>query len=147
MANNYSELLKDPQWQKMRLKILERDNFCCQVCLDDKTTLHVHHRKYISGRKPWEYTEDDLVTLCAPCHQIETESFKITCDKLLEASQQRLLSNEVSQLADGIMCADITYPFEVILTMIQTVLKDREFQKQVMDLFFERLKNGKKKDN
>ena len=31
--------------------------------------LHIHHNYYISNRKPWEYENSALVTLCASCHQ------------------------------------------------------------------------------
>lgn len=30
--------------------------------------LHVHHKYYIRGRKPWEYDDDALITLCNWCH-------------------------------------------------------------------------------
>jgi len=65
---SYSELLKDPRWQKKRLKVLERDNFLCSSCGDGTTQLHVHHKKYINGKKPWEYKLDMLTTLCCDCH-------------------------------------------------------------------------------
>lgn len=31
--------------------------------------LNVHHTYYIKGRKPWEYGNDTLVTLCENCHK------------------------------------------------------------------------------
>jgi len=68
---SYSEQLKDPRWQKKRLQIMERDGFQCALCMDDKSTLHVHHKKYIYGRKPWEYKNEALVTLCENCHKKE----------------------------------------------------------------------------
>ena len=67
--NNYSELLKDPRWQKKRLKILERDKFQCRSCMADDKTLHVHHIEYKDGKKPWEYPDADLITLCEKCHE------------------------------------------------------------------------------
>jgi len=30
--------------------------------------LEVHHRRYILNRLPWEYPNDDLITLCNHCH-------------------------------------------------------------------------------
>lgn len=68
MKKNYSEILKDPQWQRKRLEVLERDKFTCQSCNDTKATLHVHHRYYISGRLPWEYPGFCYLTLCKTCH-------------------------------------------------------------------------------
>lgn len=70
MKKNYLDLLKNPKWQKKRLKIFQRDNFRCKLCNDDKTTLNVHHKKYIKNHKPWEYNEDDLITLCDDCHNL-----------------------------------------------------------------------------
>ena len=71
---SYIELLKDPRWQKKRLEILQRDNFTCQICPRTKTksTLQVHHKKYIKGKNPWEYENEDLITVCEQCHEIIT---------------------------------------------------------------------------
>ena len=71
----YSTDLKKSKWQKKRLEILKRDNFTCQECLDTEQTLHVHHCNYIKGKKPWEYENESLITLCELCHQIETDDF------------------------------------------------------------------------
>lgn len=76
MANTtYSEKLKSPLWQKKRLEILNRDNFTCVLCSDTETELHIHHNEYISGKKPWEYENDNFQTLCKHCHAI-TEVYK-----------------------------------------------------------------------
>lgn len=64
-------MLKDPIWQRRRLEILNRDKFSCQKCGNDKDTLHIHHRHYINGRKPWDYPDTLLVTLCHKCHKEE----------------------------------------------------------------------------
>lgn len=70
----YMQKLRDPRWQKMRLKIMERDGFECQNCGDSESTLNVHHRDYERGKEPWDYPEDWLITFCETCHQEETES-------------------------------------------------------------------------
>ena len=31
--------------------------------------LNVHHKLYVRGKKPWEYSEDHLITLCESCHK------------------------------------------------------------------------------
>lgn len=64
----YKEQLLHPNWQRKRLEILQRDDFCCRLCCDTETTLHVHHKQYAKGRMAWEYPNDELVTLCAECH-------------------------------------------------------------------------------
>lgn len=70
--SEYSKLLQDPRWQKKRLEILQRDNWTCRNCgsgLNEGVTLHVHHIRYIKGKKPWEYENDNLITYCENCHQ------------------------------------------------------------------------------
>lgn len=69
MANDFFELYKHPLWQKKRLEIMERDKFQCQNCYSADKTLNVHHTAYEKGRKPWEYADGFLVTLCEDCHQ------------------------------------------------------------------------------
>lgn len=68
---NYSEKLRSPLWQKKRLEILQRDNFTCLNCGDNKSHLHVHHLQYLRFKDPWEYDNDYLITLCNKCHNEE----------------------------------------------------------------------------
>lgn len=69
----YAEMLKDPRWQKKRLEVMQRDGFRCQHCLSEDRPLQVHHLVYDKDKKPWEYENDQLITLCEDCHQRETE--------------------------------------------------------------------------
>lgn len=64
----YSNLLKDPRWQKKRLEVLERDDWTCLSCGDSTSTLHVHHGFYRKNCSPWEYPNSSLHTLCEECH-------------------------------------------------------------------------------
>ncbi len=70
---SYSELLKSPKWQKKKNGILERDNYICQHCGSKEKNLQVHHLIYISGKKPWEYPDDCLITYCCDCHKSATK--------------------------------------------------------------------------
>jgi hypothetical protein len=36
--SEYSDKLKNPKWQKIRLQVLERDEWCCQYCFDGEST-------------------------------------------------------------------------------------------------------------
>jgi hypothetical protein len=65
---SYSELLKDPKWQEKRLRIMDRDHFRCRICNTNEVTLNVHHKKYIKGKAPWEYSDADLLAVCEDCH-------------------------------------------------------------------------------
>ena len=69
--SKYKNLLKDPRWQKKRLEILDRDGWQCRCCFEDKETLHVHHISYEKDKKPWEYHDSTLITLCEQCHEYE----------------------------------------------------------------------------
>lgn len=98
----YLEKLKDPRWQKMRLKILERDNFTCQACGDQKTTLHIHHRYYIVKTDPWEYPNEALTTLCEECHEIEKMMYPEAISELIRACKEKLFAEDIQDLATGI---------------------------------------------
>lgn len=69
---SYAEKLRDPRWQKKRLRILERDEWTCQQCYDQESTLHVHHLWYQG--EPWDAPDQALVTLCSECHEEESAS-------------------------------------------------------------------------
>lgn len=68
--STYQEKLRLPSWQKKRLQIMERDNWACLICADCGSCLQVHHKEYIYGREPWEYEDDNFMTLCEACHNL-----------------------------------------------------------------------------
>jgi 5-methylcytosine-specific restriction endonuclease McrA len=68
MAGNYFAKLKDPRWQKLRLKVLDRDDWACLCCGGKTETLHVHHGYYEGKYDPWDYDEETLHTVCESCH-------------------------------------------------------------------------------
>ena len=94
--SNYSQLLRDPRWQRKRLEILKRDNWACQGCGDTTNTLHVHHLRYLVGFSPWEYDGADLLTLCIDCHDERHELLIWLTERLALASQA-----ELHKLADN----------------------------------------------
>jgi 5-methylcytosine-specific restriction endonuclease McrA len=68
----YSQLLSTADWDIKRHEIFKRDNYICQNCGTPQTNrLTVHHKKYLTNRLPWEYDNDDLITLCDECHAKE----------------------------------------------------------------------------
>ena len=96
----YAEKLKDPRWQKKRLKILERDDWRCQMCYDNEKMLSVHHRLYRKGIDPWEYKDDELVTLCPECHEHETDCLKEYSDLLFSVLKSKFFSEDLFDLAN-----------------------------------------------
>lgn len=68
----YEQDLKDPRWQALAKKIRYRDNDRCKMCGCKKRKgmeMNVHHLRYYLNRKPWEYDESDLITICRDCHR------------------------------------------------------------------------------
>lgn len=107
--SKYSEKLRDPRWQKKRLEVMNRDKFTCQICLDDKKTLNVHHLYYRRGCEPWDYDASELITLCQECHEFESENRAGAEAQLLEALKVRgVFSVAIEELAQSI--ASMTMP-------------------------------------
>ncbi|MGC8866143.1 MAG: HNH endonuclease [Bacteroidales bacterium] len=80
--NMYESLLQTSEWQQRREEILRRDGYRCRVC-NSSDNLQVHHRQYHydtqhdSFKKPWEYDDANLITLCESCHKKGHELYKI----------------------------------------------------------------------
>lgn len=57
------------------------------VTADKHYHLEVHHKRYIYNRLPWEYKNDDLITLCNHCHTDFHQNNKVPVyseDELIE---------------------------------------------------------------
>ena len=98
----YFQKLKDPRWQKLRLQILERDQWTCQECDDKDSTLHVHHKYYLPNSESWDAPLDSLITLCEDCHEEETELMRNACRELVQSVKQKINSLDIFQLAEAI---------------------------------------------
>lgn len=72
---NYKKQLENQLWLNKRNEILQRDKYRCCKC-GSEINLQVHHKRYIDGRKAWEYDNSDLITLCNKCHYKEHHSEK-----------------------------------------------------------------------
>jgi len=143
MAKKYSEKLKDPRWQKIRLKVLERDGWACRKCLADDRTLHVHHLYYVSGKEPWEYDLDALMTLCEECHQDEYEYRREAEDKLLEVCRiLKLWADEVDTLACDLFAAGHAEQPRALFEALSWAMRAGEGQRAVMAAFEHRRRAG-----
>jgi len=60
----HNEYLQTDQWKAIRLKVLKRDNFLCQACLDAPAT-EVHHLTYNHWRFELMF---ELLSVCSNCH-------------------------------------------------------------------------------
>ena len=140
---DYSEKLKDPRWQKIRLKIFERDDWCCQLCFDRDSTLTVHHHQY-NGKDPWDTPLDMMVTLCEPCHGYEYESGKISNDRLsLAVKGKSFFTYQVNEIADGFEALWHGHSLPMppyFSTIIKYFLSNRTAFEAVAAMYFESIK-------
>lgn len=139
MAKSYSDKLKDPRWQKKRLEILSRDNFTCQSCYDNESTLHVHHKAYFKGKEPWDISNEYLITLCESCHEWETENWKYSYSLVIdELIKSPFLSSEMKILSNGLHNYRIVSDPEAVANAIALILMDPDSQMKAIDLYINR---------
>jgi hypothetical protein len=144
----YSKLLRDPRWQKLRLQIFERDDWACCKCGDTEKTLAVHHKRYIRDKKPWEYDPNDLMTLCEDCHQEEYE-LRPDCEAvLLEVLKIKgFFWHEVDMLASSLMGLKFTdHSPEVVLTAICWALRNVEMRHEIVTAYLKSLHETEAQD-
>lgn len=131
----YAEKLKDPRWQKKRLEIMGRDEFTCQICKDNSTTLHVHHKYYIYGNDPWDYEDNCFLTLCADCHESEEMQIKEYSKLLIDTfKKSEFMADDWREIAFGVKIANLAYPSFVVATLIKDLLMDKRLQDLVFDI-------------
>jgi len=68
----YSEKLKDPRWQRLRLELMEAAGWMCQECGSLTKTLEIHHIVYLRC-DPWDYPRHLYQVLCCDCHDERQE--------------------------------------------------------------------------
>ena len=88
----YAQKLRDPRWQKKRLEVMQENEFSCEICGDDSSTLNVHHKQYLKGFEPWEYHARQLACLCESCHEETHKMHDILNHVCIDETQTFLLS-------------------------------------------------------
>ena len=121
----YQQKLLDPRWQKKRLAILERDEWTCQKCFDSETTLHVHHRYYAKGKDPWDYHDALLVTLCAECHEYESNMRHKEEYLLLNILRHKgFYAEDIHGLARALSCLDFDPKFDMSMMGLEWAIRN-----------------------
>jgi hypothetical protein len=144
--HNYSDKLKDPRWQKLRLEVFQRDEFACVICGDDENTLSVHHLVYEKGKEPWEYPIKSLVTLCQVCHSAESFESKWTERMLIGVLKHcRFFSQQFNDLAEAFAFMPMVHTPEVIASVLNWALMDETIMRELTDRYFEMLMEKRKK--
>lgn len=65
----YKRYLGSPEWKAKAEKVLARDKYLCQACLE-RTAIQVHHLTY---RHIFNEPLFDLISVCGVCHKSITE--------------------------------------------------------------------------
>jgi 5-methylcytosine-specific restriction endonuclease McrA len=60
----HAEYLQTNQWKTIRQKVLKRDNYLCQGCLQNPAT-EVHHKTYQNWQNELMF---ELISVCYDCH-------------------------------------------------------------------------------
>lgn len=134
---DYSKKLRDPRWQKMRLQILERDEFTCTSCYNSEDTLHVHHRYYEAGKDPWEYPAEALVTLCENCHEVETDDLAKAKQRLIKAlSHWGFLAEQFNRVAAAIETSEPYSGHEPCADILAFAITDEDSREFITTKFW-----------
>ena len=136
----YGEKLKDPRWQKMRLQVLARDQWCCQLCFNSEATLHIHHFYYEAGKEPWDYPHEAFTTLCESCHAEEGED-RPQEEKalLLQLKKKGFMAWDLSKLAEGFASFPDGLVWMPVPDMIAFTLSDSEMRQTMREAYFAHL--------
>lgn len=137
--SDYAKLLLDPRWQKMRLKVLERDSFTCQACFNKESTLHVHHLYYRKSLLPWEYEMSAYLTLCCDCHYDEKEAFEMKKDLLEALSEKGCLSGDFMHLSNGFAGCTFRHQPGVVISALVHALMKPALQQKIIEWYFDSL--------
>lgn len=139
----YSKKLLDPQWQKKRLEIFQRDNFTCKRCDDANKTLHVHHKYYEYNLLPWEYPDESLVTLCCDCHEEEQSALNdLEKALLLILKKGGFMSNDFIDLYETFNSVDVQW----FTQMIHMITHRKELFNNVINVYTEYMNEKSKID-
>lgn len=139
----YSDKLKDPRWQKLRLRVFERDEWTCQICFDQESQLKVHHKYYIQGKDPWDYPLDAFVTLCEKCHAEEWENRPEAEYALIRALKEKgFFAADLQSLAEGVRKMELLHSDEIVASAYEWALETPEIQRWLLYKYFEAIKQN-----
>ncbi len=127
---NYTEKLKDPRWQKKRLKKLEEQDFTCEGCDSKRDMLHVHHLEYVGGRAPWEYANDELAVLCDKCHTfVHKFDLKLYHLRVIARLRPSINMNAISEVLDTLL----TIEYSVLIKCKTDEEPDNKYMARVLE--------------
>ena len=74
----YQRYISSFIWRNKRKRRIKMDGGMCRLCDEDgsRYSLAVHHRPSSYAKIPHESAKDDLITLCARCHDLITSAIR-----------------------------------------------------------------------
>ncbi len=117
----------------------------CQLCYDKKSTLNVHHRRYLSNKDPWDYPNHLLVTLCEECHEVEKERMENVSHDLMEILKETFFAGEIASIAGGFINFKIFHSSEIDAAVISWAISNENLIQDLHNKYFEYLSSKTKK--
>lgn len=143
MSEWYKKALMHPNWQKMRLQVMLRDNWSCLRCKCSDETLNVHHKDYIKGHLPWEYPLNNFETLCHICHKKEhrqeqaieifSEEQKVLW-RLVDRQEPEIITALNEQIQNLNSELKTQQDFSIVEEVIKNIMFLQEKKKQLLKL-------------
>jgi hypothetical protein len=134
----YQDQLKDPRWQKMRLKIYERDEFTCTRCGSQDNTLNAHHKAYESSSAPWAYPDHWITTLCDTCHASVHEGMDEALNQLCQDLKVfGFFPEDIRMLSRAIAKSEPMHLTDVVASAIAFNIQN--MQQLMLDAYFKHL--------
>lgn len=133
---SYADKLKHPNWQRKRLEILSANEFTCELCQDNQSTLHVHHRYYKKNKELWDYPNSALMCLCESCHDFETKNRGLLEKTLAEIMRRVFVCSDLDNIITGIENSNLAFPPEVYSDMIKRILTCRSLAEKCFSVIY-----------
>lgn len=68
LSSEHSRIRSSGKYLNWRKAVFERDNYTCQCCGDNQTTLNAHHIENFSEKEDKRFDVENGITLCENCH-------------------------------------------------------------------------------
>lgn len=135
--SRYLEQIQDPRWEKKCFEIFDRDGWCCRLCDDDESPLHIHHVRCVCDKEPWDYPQEQLITLCESCHVAEHEAMPGAISNLIEQIKDSgFLSDGVMVITNAFKELTMPYPQDITAAIIEHAFSNSDIFKMLTDAYF-----------
>jgi len=127
------------QWELLQLKICERDDWTCVNCGQSDCYLYIHFKIFEPNKKPWEYPEDSLVSLCEDCFAEERKLLGIALNCLSEAARSKFLAVQIDSIASSLFSMKLPDDSEVVGEAISFWLRTPKLVEFMIEIYSRKL--------